>query len=639
MGHLNSQFRALELHLAIMADGVLRGVPFDNRDRQTLIARSRSEGSSFVYVTLPKLGRAVDEGLVTGTFNSPDGFGLRSDTRLPKFLNAALKAVFSDDGSLLGDPNIVTIFFLRQLLLVNSKLIKQPSQDEEERTVRAFRERQRRLSLIRVPRDNPVLNVARAILRKTLRGLSLASITPGHGPGVVCEGRDHDERWDFTYWPVKANKRYPFYEYGVQSLEHLRTKSDRVLFLNRFDTKVCLVPKDFRGPRLISAEMSAMQYLQQGQMKRMMEYADKHPLLRLSIRLRDQSRNQMAAMRAFDACKATLDLSDASDNLSAAAVWWLLSDLPAMRRYLFSTRADYAVHNGTSTRIYSFAPMGSATCFPVETLVFWAISMASLHLHRYGRDISSRTLFELSSEVQVFGDDIVIPTDCLQTCVSALQSIGCSPNMSKTCWKTPFRESCGTEWFAGSSVSITRNKRYTYDDLDKFSHHPLLTDLQRRLYVGGLQKSAELVAGWAMQIAPTPCLPFSTDLPGSLDASSVQYLAFVVARAQDLVRDPCGLRASWRTLSAAGSCLFRDTGVYPPGLRLRWNKQLHRVEFWAPRPFQRMSDRRLEGYSRLLARMLSDSSDRVPSRNISVRKGWQPLPPGSWSFMTANRRL
>jgi hypothetical protein len=56
MADLNSQFRALELHLAVMADGESRGVPFDNRDRQTLLARGRSEGSSFVYVTLPQLG-------------------------------------------------------------------------------------------------------------------------------------------------------------------------------------------------------------------------------------------------------------------------------------------------------------------------------------------------------------------------------------------------------------------------------------------------------------------------------------------------------------------------------------------------------------------------------------------------------
>jgi len=641
MGNLNSQFRVLELHLAIMADGDSRGVPFCNRDRQTILARGKSEGSSFVYVTLPKLGRAIDEGLVRGTFNCPIGFALSSDTRLPKFLNAVLKTVFGSDGVLLEKPNIVSIFYLRQLLLLNSKLVKEPSKEEERTAARAFSERQSTLRKIVVPKDNPVLWIAQAILGKVLAKLDLSKIRPGHGPGVVHEGRDQDEKWDFTYWPSQANRVYPFYEYGVQSLEHLKEKSNSVVFLDKFTTKVCLVPKDFRGPRLISAEMSAMQYLQQGQMERMMAYIDSHPVLRLSIRLRDQTFNQDAARRAWEERKATLDLSDASDLLSASCVWYLLSKVPHVRKYLFRTRAHSASFEGALTRIVAFAPMGSATCFPVETLMFWAISLASLHLHRYGRRIPSfRTMSELGTEVKVFGDDIVIPVDCLQTCVSALQSVGCKPNMSKTCWETPFRESCGTEWFAGSSVSITRNKRYTYAPDNKFSHLPLLSDLQRRLCVAGLKRSAELVCQWAMQIAPMALLPSPTEWLDTDQLGSWQYLAYLVGRGADELpmHRKDDVRRAHALISRSDSCLFADVGVYPPGLRLRWNPILHRCEFRTVRYFQKSRGWRLEGYPRLLARLLSDLSDRVASRNLSVRKAWQPLPPGSWSFMTSNRR-
>jgi hypothetical protein len=346
MGNLNSQFRATELHLAIMADGEARGVPFLDRDRQTLTSRSKAEGSSFIYVTLPKLGRAVDRGLVTGTFDCPNGFSLYKETRLPKFLRSVMRQVFGDDGRILEQPNISSIFFLRQLLLINSKVVKAPTKDEEEKAVRGFEERQQALRRVVLPKDHPVLNLAQAILGKVLTRLDLTDITPRHGPGVVHEGRDRDKKWDFTYWPSQVNRFYPFYEYGVQSLEHLRSKSNRVIFLDRMITKVCLVPKDFRGPRLISAEMSAMQYLQQGQMRSMMSYMESHPILRLSMRLQDQTYNQLAAKSSWEDGTFTLDLSDASDTVSLPLVWFLLKRTSKLRRLLCCTRSFGATFNG-----------------------------------------------------------------------------------------------------------------------------------------------------------------------------------------------------------------------------------------------------------------------------------------------------
>jgi hypothetical protein len=413
------------------------------------------------------------------------------------------------------------------------------------------------------------------------------------------------------------------------------------LFLDKVQTKICLVPKDFRGPRLISAEMSAMQYLQQGQMRAMMDYIDDHWLLRHSIRMRDQTLNQIAASRAFDEQKATLDLSDASDTVSLPLVWFLLSKVPHVRKYLCRTRAHSAIYDGLSYRISAFAPMGSATCFPVETLVFWSLSMASLHLHRYGRSLrSSRHLSELGTEVSVFGDDIVIPIDCLDTLVSTLRSVGCKPNMSKTCWETPFRESCGTEWFHGSPISITRNKRYTYESRDKISHHPLLVDLQRRLYVAGLSKSAELVAGWALKIAPTvvgyyPPLRWADH--DSWAAISMRRSIRYRAGSAAVLSNEDGELDRGFILTEYPYCLLAGRGFCPP-VRLRYNRDLQRMEFRVPTFFQKCRDWGSEGYPRLLARLLSDSSDRVASRNLSVRKAWRPVPRGSWSFMTRNLR-
>jgi hypothetical protein len=629
MGNLNSQFRATELHLAIMDDGVARGVPFLDRDRQTLISRSKSEGSSFIYVTLPSFGRAVDRGLVTGTFKSPSGFSLYKETQLPKFLRSVLCTVFSDDGSLLEQPNIDSIFFLRQLLLINGKVVKHPSKEEEEKAVRGFEERQQSLRGCFIPKDHPVLNLACAIIGRTLSRLDLTDIIPRHGPGVVHEGLDRDEKWDFRYWPLQANRFYPFYEYGVQSLEHLRTKSNNVVFLNRFITKVCLVPKDFRGPRLISAEMSAMQYLQQGQMRAMMSYIESHPLLRLSIRLQDQTFNQYAAWKSWENDSFTLDLSDASDTVSLPLVWFLFSRVPQLRRLLCSTRSYGATFNGRIIRLSAFAPMGSATCFPVETLVFWAITLASLHLHRYGNRLrGNRALSELCTEVRVFGDDIIAPQMCRETLVSTLLSVRCKPNMDKTCWATPFRESCGTEWFRGISVSITRNKGYTYDAIDKFAHVPTLSDLQRRLFVAGLVKAAEVVRRWTESIRPLALVPFWGN------HASIRIDAGRLFWGKLEQTDPVSFR-NW-SLEYAGRCdycLFAESGSLPR-LRMRYNPALQRIEVRTTISRQRNRRWGSEGYPRLMARLLSDSSDRVATGDCKVSIAWRVLPRGSWSFMT-----
>lgn len=647
MGHLNGQFRCLELHQSLMIDGISRGVPFSEKDLQVLSSRTKSEGSSFLYVTLPSLGRAVDGGLSSGTFDCPRAFSRQKGTCLPKLMGPVFRQVFDSEGRLLENASDISIFFLRQVLLINSKLIKQPSKLEEERAVDGFESRQTSLRKFRIPLDHPVLNLAQALLGQTLRRLSLRSITPGHGPGVVHERKDRDEKWDFRYWPSQANRVYPFYEYGVQSLEHLRTRSDRTLFLREFNTKICLVPKDFRGPRLISAEMSAMQYLQQGQMREMMAFMESHPLLRLSVSLRDQTKNQLAAMEAVENCHFTLDLSDASDLLSAPLVWFLLAKVPDVRRCLFATRSRYATFGGRRIRIAAFAPMGSATCFPVETLVFWAITMASAHLHLYGsRFIARRDLSEVASNVKVFGDDIIAPDYCRETLVSTLLTIGCRPNMHKTCWRTPFRESCGTEWFRGSSVSITRNRSYTYANNSQVSHHPLLVDLQRRLCVGGLRRSAELVANWTQQCHPTCVGHYKSFNPGP---SSWSWATFVLSLLDNNERNiPSSLlgtreerrefRSIHRALSCVPYCLLSETPVCLPALRLRYNAACQTIEFRVPVQYQKNRPWMSEGYERLLARLLGDSTDRVANRDISVKLAWRQLPPGSWSFMTRTKK-
>lgn len=654
MGNLNGQFRCLGLHLAIMADGTSRGVPFNDKDQQTLISRCGSEGSSFIYVTLPKFGKAVDQGLVSGTFKCPAGFALKGKTRLPSFLNACLKQVFGDEGVLLEDPNPISIFYLRQFLSVNSKLITEFTDAQQDIVVKEFADRQIRLKRMRLPRDHFVLLCAKNALKKALRHLDLSVIDPGHGPGAVHEGYLKDARWDFRYWSSKANKVYPFDEYGVQGLDHLRTKSNSVVFLDRMTTRICLVPKDFKGPRLISVEMSGNQYLQQGQMKSIMSFVERNRLLSCAIRLRDQTFNQDMAKRAYRDSLATLDLSNASDTVTASLVWYLLSDLPKLRRQLFSTRSHSATWKDSSVRLAAFAPMGSATCFPVETLVFWALAIGSKALHRFGRkgvNLSYRDLLNLSTDLAVFGDDIIIGSNYLSTLMATLQAVGCEPNMSKTCYSTPFRESCGSEWFNGIDVTIIRNKEYAYDQDRKFSHYPVLAGLQRKFYAIGMCRTAELIASWATECHPV----FYCAIPSELQAISFTT-GYPVASSgtASTVDNPLSTdsesgekgRKALRSYGYLDSCLFGSDHLIDDRSKLRWNPNFQRTEIRIPVSYQKSRDwgtsfgvrsgLACEGYARLHARLTGDHSDRIPIRGSDTKIGWRLLPDGSYDVKSYN---
>jgi len=656
LGNLKSfQMRFVALRQQIVADGIRNQVPFHDKDLLSLSERIEKEGTSFYEVTLPLLGRALDKGLVTGTFICPSNFAVKRNTRLPRLCYSVFKQIFDDEGYLIVEPFIPSISYLRQFLLFDSKLISEPNAKQKETAVQGFIRRQAELSKVRLPIDNPVLRRARWLLGEVLSGLDLTVIDPGHGPGSVAEKFDHERRWDFREWPLKAERVYPYVTYGTPSIRAALTRGVGVPLLKIMKTRCCLVPKDFRGPRLISAEPTVNQYLQQGQMKAIMRFVESHPLLKRSIRLRDQTYNQMKAQSSYADGTVTLDLSDASDTVSVALVWYLLGRLPKLRRQLMSTRSDVMTFNGQDIRLIAFAPMGSATCFPVESLVFWALSMASLgHVRSLSGHPDERE--SLSSDIAVFGDDIIIPEDALSTLVHTFSIVGCSANMSKTCFQTPFRESCGTEWFNGSDVTIIRNRRYHYEERKNISNYPVLLALQRKFFLKGLYSTAKQCELWAKEIYPVLTVPIAS-YPLQLNGEPFGSSAFA-EEFRRLLRD---VRGSLRckliaerfdgsdglvlTDGSDYSFFFRQrfaADSYPvsigwsaercSNLPIRWNRDYQRLEFRIPCIIQTARDWMTEGYSRLFARLSSDSTERFVNRDRKIKMTWVYHPYFSEAF-------
>lgn len=687
MGDLNPVLeRIIALRQSIVDDGIANGIPFHHGDQQTLIERLKSEGTSFIKVTLPLLGKALDNALVSGELFVPPNFKLRKDTRLPKFCGRVFDTIFNLDGSIRLQPQIGSIYFLRQYLLFDGKLITEPTLEQENVAFNDFVTRQCLLRQRPVPIGHPVVERASRLLTEVLRNLSLDDIEPGHGPGGVAEGLDRAERWGFNSWPSRAERWYPYSVYGTPSFLATCEMGPPVM-VKSSTTRCCLVPKDFKGPRLISAESAATQYLQQGQMRKMMGYMENHPLLSRSIKLRDQTFNQKMCERAYDSGACTLDLSNASDNVSAVLVWHLLRGVPRLRSQLFSTRSQAIRLRNERIILASFSPMGSAVCFPIETLVFWSLSLASIrHVHsqwaKDGYAFSIPSLRESASSLAVFGDDIIIPDYARETLIGTLESVGCEINKSKTCYRTPFRESCGSEWYNGVDVSITRNRRYHYDSANKIANYPGLLDLQRKFFLQGLVRSAALLSQWAREIAPIVTVDIKRLCPSlarylrpesSFWSLGRKYYPSVDTRPlgnrilaeQDYggsaTAFPSGLDCFIRSslpfdkyCAAIGWDTTLDSGV-----PTRYNKDLQRVECRLPTVFQRCREwptsstgdrkfserfseifarrrdsgakasaflRLISGYPRLLARVSGDYVDRIAIRELRFKMAWSEVP-------------
>jgi hypothetical protein len=635
LGDLKSfQARYFALRQSMIDDGLSLGLPFYPEDLQTLAERLTKEGTSFVLVTLPLLGKALDSGLVSGTFTGIPNFRQKRNTCLPHFMYSLFRRIFGDDGILLLTPCVDSIRFLRLFLLFDSKLKYEPTVKQEDQAVLGFSARMEANRKIRIPKDDPVLREAKSLLGRVLSTLDLSVIAPGHGPGVVAERKDRIERWEFSSWPLKAEKVYPYLTYGAHSIRAVLERGVGVPLTRVSYTRCCLVPKDFKGPRLISAENTVNQYLQQGQMKALMSFIDRHPLLSKSIKLRDQTFNQKRAQEAVAQNLVTLDLSDASDTVSATLVWYLLSDVPKLRKQLMATRSDYMVWKDQKIRITAFAPMGSATCFPIETLVFWAISMASIRQACLNPVtlLSDRSYNEYAQSLAVFGDDIIIPDYALDICLDTLLKVGCKPNKSKTCVATPFRESCGSDWYNGEDVTIIRNRLYAYER-NTFKDQPVLCDLQRKFFVKGFYKTAALLAEWANYINPIPTLA----IRHVLNVSVLKRMGWTALLERELI----GVRlVSWilRELTFfEKQSLATDRfpfllGFYSctAGSKLRWNRSYQRWECRVMRPFQGFRDWVSGGYPRLHARLSGDQAERIAIRTLhKVKMAWShiPIPP------------
>lgn len=460
------------------------GEVFDSRSRiktfNKVKKRLLAEGMGFLTKTLPRLGKAFDKALSGNTplDATSMGFAAQRGTKLPMLFGELFKCVLQPNGALLEHPCAQCVRTIRGILYLFYKYELPYSDEQEQQVVSAFKNTEKDLSTLHpvlqalelsvannaknYPRatrkSNSQIGIARRaqiLLSRIFASFDPLNIHPRHGPGSVATKQ---RLWGKYLWSNVASKiteLYPLDAFFFASQGHV---CDMVSEFARITdeslpARVCLVPKDSRGPRLISEEPVDFQWVQQGLGRAIVDHVEKHRLSRDYVHFTCQALNQIGALYGSqDGNHVTLDLKEASDRVSLELVRLLFPD--HLYRYLEACRSSSTtLPNGEVLKLQKFAPMGSSLCFPILALTIWSLLWAG------APDADAR------DRILVYGDDVVVPKRYALNAISILESFGLLVNRDKSCLDGFFRESCGTDAFLGVNVTPVRLRTV-------WSHHP-----------------------------------------------------------------------------------------------------------------------------------------------------------------------
>jgi hypothetical protein len=565
------------------------------RDIETLQSRFHAEGLAFLTKTLPLLGKSLDQALVSGRLNVPSGFKRsKANASIPAFLQAYFSLVFDEDGVLRSTASADVIRHLRQILFFAYKLELPYTTSQESVVIDKFKRVDEELDLQCDPLASSILQLAKIITGRVFRDFDHKDIRPRHGPGAVATGEKNDAKWQFARLYNSIHQVYPYYDYYVAGgARELIDRLDWYRSLARHESgvaKVVLVPKDSRGPRLISCEPLEYQWIQQGlgrKLSRFLEYGS--PYTRGNVNFTRQEINRDLALSSSTTGRyVTLDLEDASDRVSLEVVRRVFERSPGLLRALEACRTTATkLPDGEMVTLNKFAPMGSALCFPVEAYVFWVIIVAAIV--RY----TNLPLVKVGKRVFVYGDDIVVPTEWATFSIQGLEAINLKVSASKSCISGKFRESCGMDAFDGIPV----------------------TPLRLRTRFSNLKSDGSCLAAYvSLANAFALTSPYTTASQFIWDSLETTYgkIPYGTSRSSypsRTVRNP----------SVAFSLNMRAH-------RWRRNRSFQQVQFLLPSLSSRRIRSKLDGWPRLLKDLIvppvGDPSQIVLQRSIRIKRRW-----------------
>lgn len=433
-------------------------------DFKRLQSRVKHEGLSFLTITLPTFGQEFERALDRGLVDSTSFSGWKKKRGLPVFLWGFLSLVFEQNGLLKEEPDVAAIEGIRQIAYAFKKILLPCTPERETRAIESYLEIEHDLRSFAVSdSDFSTFGAVADLLWGNVFGseVDYQLLVPKHGPGVTAEGIRGNLKYLCGIWHARLQPYFPLdstlqpnacVDIGKHVIEFLEEQEGPV--------QVLLVPKTLKSPRVIAKEPCCMQYTQQALSAFLVEKLESHWLTSGHLNFKDQTVNQRLALAGAKTGElATLDLSSASDRVPLIGVERMLKINPDLLDGLRATRSTYAqLPGGDILPLKKFASMGSATCFPIEAMYFYTVILAAMWKSS-GKPLTLRLLHQLSRNVYIYGDDIIIPVDAVDVVLLTLAEFNCKVGITKSFWTGKFRESCGVEAYDGEDVTPTYIRR------------------------------------------------------------------------------------------------------------------------------------------------------------------------------------
>jgi hypothetical protein len=426
------------------------GVRGLDRDYITMKVRLEKEGSSFATIALPSLGKHLDRCLSLGRFTPHPSFSRMKGSTLPKFLSGLFSEIFELNGTLLDNgTEHLYVKSLREILYLFRKL----ALDTSRATQLDLCAKGAFFGLeLDVPSYCTSDFFVDSVSRFILKDLDVFGFLEGrNGPGAVSEGTSGNQKWSLLAGGIDSfdDSLMPL---GYDLESYLKIGTYAPYRDPRADcVRLVTVPKNSRSRRTITIEPAVKQFSQQALNTHLRSKIATCPIMRTCLSLDDQSKNRkLAEIGSRNGSYATIDLSSASDLMGLSLVQRIFAHRPLFLDLCL--RARCAEVKGKNSPLLKYAGMGNATTFPIQSVVFAVIAIASdLEARRVYP--SYRNVKASARRVRTFGDDIIVRTDAYHQTVDRLSRFGLKVNQDKSFNEGNFRESCGTDRFRGHDVT------------------------------------------------------------------------------------------------------------------------------------------------------------------------------------------
>lgn len=476
------------------------------RDYSRLLSCMDTRGLSFFMIDLVDFGKHFDKCLSSQRLirsNMVHQRPYKKGTVIPRLFKGLLSRVFHVTGELRIDCDIAAVTYLRQLYFAVKKFRMECSNDKRTKALESFfateasirrGSREWDYDDPRWPDDNLIhfgqasrghhdsqgdlfsneeeasvgdgcldlLQEVADVLSSQIGVFDPYTWRAKHGPGAVSDQKGGLSKYEFPSWPEKLGRVFPLEDFAFANYSCWADSVSNSEDVGRFSqheypSKLILVPKTLKSPRLIASEPVSHQWCQQV-LKDFFQSRSEQTFISSFITFRDQGPNGVLALEGSQSgALSTVDLSEASDRVSLWSVERLFRRNTSILDALHATRTRWCVNTIDKKlprfhKLRKFACMGSACTFPVESLLFLAIALTAA-LYEKGLRANIKNIRSLKGKVRVFGDDIIVPTGSVEYLKALLEANGLKVNQQKTFDSGRFRESCGVDAFEGHNVT------------------------------------------------------------------------------------------------------------------------------------------------------------------------------------------